>query len=346
MSDFIAILAAIVDRLEIHPDLTLEHSNYLPLSPAPQVATRVKHAPRDIQAKYIAEKLQAYLSSIYFERSLLPLLADSQKLKLVNNTSSGFDTVFYNQLIEANRGDGYYDPDWLIESMPALTADAIIGVVKDGLHLQQRRVEVYLPNQDFAIGDRVAILFPKNIVTRSRYIAIGNRGRVNSDSIVNVYFNAPTTSILDLTTQLTIELNQLNLAFELQIDPNPDRHHRCEPVILSLAKSDYQTAYPVLVKVYHSIGHTFQNSVPFCTKPLAPGIAVGEVYSTNEDDGNHHCGAIGYALAQAWMSEITNSDPKLDSILTTLLDSGIDPHQPYLILTEKAPALDIYQSID
>ncbi len=73
---------------------------------------------------------------------------------------------------------------------------------------------------------------------------------------------------------------------------------------------------------------------------------MGEVYSTNEDDGNHHCGAIGYALAQAWMSEITNADLKLDAILTTLLDSGIDPHQPHTILSEGTPGIDIYQSID
>jgi HopA1 effector protein family len=357
MSDFIAVLAEIVDRLKIHPDLTLEHSNYSPLSPVPQVATRVKHAPRDIQAKYIAEKLASYLSTIYFDRSLLPISADSQADRtsisptLVNNTSSGFNTVFYNQLVEANRGDGYYDSDWVVESMPSLPVgsnpqmDPIVGVVKEGLHLHQPQLKIDVPSQTLTIGDRVSILLPKNIVTRSRYIAIGNGGRVNSDSIVNIYFNAPTIIILDLTTQLTIELNRLNLPFELHIDPNPDRHGRCEPVILSLAKSDYPSAFPTLVKVYHSIGHTCRNSIPFCTKLLAPGIAVGEVYSTNEDNGNHHCGAIAYALAQAWMSEITNSDTKLDSILTTLLDSGIDPHQPYLLITDRSPTSDIYQSI-
>jgi HopA1 effector protein family len=354
MSDFIAVLAEIIDRIEIHPDLTLAHSNYPPLSPVPQVAARIKHAPRDIQAKYIAEKLSAYLATIYFDRSLSPVSADSQNdpssiaPTLVNNTSSGFNTVFYNQLVAANRGDGYYDPDWVVESIPCSNhqMDTIVGVVKEGLHLHQPQLKIDVPSQTFTIGDRVSILLPKNIVTRSRYIAIGNRGRVNSDSIVNIYFNVPTTTILDLTTQLTIDLNQLNLAFELHIDPNPDRHGRCEPIILSLAKSDYSSAFPALIKIYHSIAHTCRNSVPFSTKLLAPGIAIGEVYSTNEDDGNHHCGAIAYALAQAWMSEITNSDTKLDAILATLLDSGIDSHQPYLIMTDRSPTIDIYQSID
>lgn len=314
MLDTTTLLQDIATQIQIGEGFTLQHPDYPDWETAEIVVDRLQASPREIQAKFLCTQLQAYLHCIYFSRSLLPLsnipsLAQSSEAYR-NNSSRGIDTAFYDQIEQANCGQGYYDPDWTIQ---AQLANGRTAVSKEGLCIQVYSDDMY-PHQPIAqIGSQVAIKLPKNLATVDHYIAVGNQGRVYQTPLVYLYFNCPPQAAIDLMAKITQSFNQLKLPFELQILLHPEEYPHADALTLKWAAADYETAAPYLTQMLTTYQAAFYDFIPALSEPVIRGVGK-TIVSTGEDFPQHFLRLISQVLVRAWLHGLTNTGDKINMI--------------------------------
>ncbi len=322
MLDTAALLQDIATQIHIGADFTLRHPDYPDWETAEIVVDRLQASPRETQAKFICTQLQAYLHCIYFSRSLLPLSTTPCSVKsseaYSNNSSRGIDTAFYDQIEQANCGQGYYDPDWTVQ---AQLANGRTAVSKEGLCIQVQSDDMY-PHQPIAqIGSQVAIKLPKNLSTVDRYIAVGNQGRVYQNPLVYLYFNCPPQTAINLMAQITQIFNQLKLPFELQILLHPEQYPRADALTLKWAAVDYEAADPYLTQMLTTYQAAFYDFIPALSEPVVRGVGKA-IVSTGEDFPQQFLRLVAQFLARAWLNGLTDTVDKINMIQQEL--QGID----------------------
>jgi HopA1 effector protein family len=314
MLDTTALLQDIAAQIQIGADFTLRHPDYPDWETAEVVVDRLQASPQETQAKFICTQLQAYLHCIYFSRSLLPLSTISSSAEssaaYSNNSSRGIDTAFYDQIEQANSGQGYYDPDWTIQAQPA---NGCTAVSKEGLCIQVQSDDVYPPQPAAQIGSQVAIKLPKNLLTVEQYIAVGNQGRVYQNPLVYLYFNCPPQSAINLTAQITQIFNRLEIPFELQILLHPEQYPRADALTLKWAAENYDTVYPYLNQMLATYQGEFHDFIPALSQPVTKGVGKA-IISTEQNFPQQFWRLVAQALSQAWLARITDTVGRLNII--------------------------------
>jgi HopA1 effector protein family len=344
MSVYQQALIEIITTIEIDNDFTVRHPDYPALELSPATIARFQSTPPELQSKYAIGQIQKYLYDIYFSHSLLSLKeieSRSQQLsQFKNNIIDGIDIDFYQQLERSNTSNGYLDPDWQII---AETDAGELIVVKDKLHLHiDRQKHLSAELQQVQIGDVVAIYLPHNLVGQDTYIAVGNSGTpATSDDLapsVEVYFNFTPAAAISIVRQLTTELNQLDIPFQLAILHDPNLFYYYDAGTLWLFQTDYLRLQTVLSDIYHKHQSEFSPNVPLFTKQLAPGLGLAEV-PTTDAFGMQRCELLATSLFATMDRELTIAD-KLQIVVREFTTAGIDWLQPYL----NPSALDCYPS--
>jgi hypothetical protein len=311
-----AVLTEILTGLVIQPNFTISHPHHPDFSASELVIDRVQTSAPEIQAKFLTQHLQSYLTGTYF----------NQLYREPPDTSAVFANdaeALLSRIQAANSSHGFYDWQWLVTDF---TAEEVV-VYKDGLRLHMPINCVYVPNGNLATNELVAITMPKNIWTTERYVAISNHGRLPAMPITNIYWNCSPASAIDIIHQLTIGLNQLQIPFELQIEPEINAYHRLEPLILGLVRSDYLKAEPLLRQIYGQYSGR-PEAAPFAKK-LAPGLAVAETTNPSIDFAAFCCRSISRAIIRA--PQNSSLVIQIAAIWQEFADNDVAGHQLHLI---------------
>jgi HopA1 effector protein family len=332
-------LIAIVNDIEIAPDLTISHPDYQPSTLDPDLSTRYSQIPIELQTKFLTTRVRNYLHDLYFTGSLLPIevLANPDRTPppAKNNLVNGIDLDFFRQLDRHNTSRGYLDPGWQIL---AETAERETIVCKDGLHLHVDR-QRYVPPEfhQSKIGELIPVFLPHNLVGVDTYIMVGNLGSpaprltdAKSSPLVRVYFNISPAGAIAIAPQLTAKLNQLGVPFQLSVLHNPVEFYRHDPTTLLLDRSSYLAIYADLFTLYRSHQADFAPTVPIFTKQLAPGLGIAEEPMTTDAFGIHRCELVAEGLVSAFDRGQSSTADRLDRIATVWERAQIDRDRPYL----------------
>jgi hypothetical protein len=196
------------------------------------------------------------------------------------------------------------------------------------------------------MGDEVAIAMPKNLLTDDRYIVVSDRGRPQNSPFSNFYFHIPAATATLLLTQLAQGLNQAELLFELALLLDEADYPRRDAAILRIDRSAYAAAEVVLRSVYLELEKTAIAPTPLGTKQLAPGVAVAEVATLEQNFGAVLWGAVAKGLARSWGERAELADQRWQSMRTELAAVGIDTASTHRITTDASIAkgeIDIYR---
>jgi HopA1 effector protein family len=314
MLDTTDLLQDIATQIQIRADFTLQHPDYPDWETAEIVVDRLQASPREIQAKFICTQLQAYLHCIYFSRSLLPLNCAENAVTssdtINNDHSGGINPNFYDQLEQANCGQGYYDTDWLVQDQ---LVNGHFAVSKEGLRLQVQPDDI--ADRTAPIGSLVSIKLPKNLLTVDRYVAVGDQGRVSQTSLIYLYFNCPSSVAVNLMTKITQNFNQLRISFELHVLLHPDQYPLADALMLKCAATDYEKALPGLHQLLATYQSEFYDSIPALSQPLAKGVGkIAITATTLQDFPRQFWRLVAQALSQAWLQNTNSEVDKINRI--------------------------------
>jgi hypothetical protein len=332
MSDYRQILETIATEIEIQENLTIFHPDYPPLDPDPETLTKLKSLSSSLQAKYLTMQIQNYLYDLYFSHAIETLAEmqtrSQQPPQIKNNIIDGIDRDFAQQLHNQNLSNGYLDPGWQILQS---TADGLLVVVKDGLHLHIN------PHQHLAkdarsssIGEMVEIYLPKNLLGEESYIVVGNFGLPDLQDAVEIYFNLTPDAALAIEQPIIRELNKRGIPFQFEILFNPEQFYRYDGAILCLSPADYLSVSNLLAITYATHRDGFSEPIPLFTKQLAPGVGLAETNHSHTSFGLHRCGVVATALVKAYNQGDDSPEARIDAITTEFALANIEIDRPYL----------------
>ena len=338
MSNSHQILAEIIDKIEIDENFTVAHPDYEALELDSDAIAKLHQAPPQIRSKYLTTQVQEYLYDIYFSHSSIGLqeleIAEQQPVQLANNIVNGVDIHFYEQLRQSNTSIGYLDSNWQVV---AETEDRELVVVKDGLHLHLDRHR-YL-DTDLAhvtIGSTIPIYLPPSLVGEDTYIIVGNAGKPTATTpnsgvkFLELYFNFTPAAAVEVSAQLTHELNRLKIPFQFAILHDPLLFHRYDPGTLRLSQSGYLAIQPVLTQIHQAHQAEFSAHVPLFSKQLAPGLGLAEIPTAASGFGMQRCGLVAKGLVAAMAQDRTAAADKFQLIQQEWTIAGLDLLQPHL----------------
>jgi hypothetical protein len=324
------VLQYLAQHLSIDEDFTVRLPNTPDLAISGAIVARLQASSRELQAGFLQDHLQIYLFERYFRSH-----RETESIgDFANDSAGSIHSEFYRSLEQANPGLGYYDWHWTIEE---LWPDGWISLVKNGLHLQMPETHGQ-PPENRKIGDDVAIVMPKNLLTVDRYIAVGDRGRPQGSPIANIYFNCPSVKAIELLSLLAVGLNRAGLPFELALLIDEQEYPRGDGVILRLDRAAYPLAENVLRAIYSDLGADWGASFPLGTKFLAPGAALAESIDLEQDFGRSFLGSIARGLANAWRDKLEYPEQRWVEIQNSLEQAEFDCTAAHLIESD-----DIYE---
>lgn len=346
------VLQDITNHLEIQSNFSIIHPDYKPLELPAESVAHFQKMPLEIQQKYLSLQLRSFLYGIYYNGSLRSHLAKDTDTDTVtlhrdleNNTMLGVDLKLYMQLHESNQGDGYFDSGWLVLRQEE---DDSLAVKKGELTLHIKPAEHLQPEQKEAkVGDKVAILMPRNLVQNGFYMAVGNNGaqgyKTGYENTVRIYFNLTPQGAVAVMKQLTQQLNAISVPFSFKVLYNPADYGRYDSGVLYFEKNDYEIIQPILNAIYTLNQDDFYPDIPLFTKELAPGLSVAEEpdrkFAERESFGMNRCQIIANGL----LSALQNSpEGRLNAILEQFTLLNLDVQRPYL----NANSEDIYTLLD
>ncbi len=312
-------LTEILTGLVIQPDFTISHPQHPDFTVAEMVADRLQASPPEIQTKFLVQHLQSYLMGTHFSQVY-------RKPPKKAQSYANDEALFLSQIQAANCGRGYYDLNWILES---ISEDQQIVVIKDGLRLHMPSNCVHALSGDLSPGELVAIVMPKNMMTVDRYVAIGNCGRLPELPTTNIYWNSSPAEAIEVIRELTTGLNQLAIPFELQVDPNIKAYHRLEPLIIGILSSDYPKIEPLLRQIY--LAHPTRAGMPPFTHKLVAGVAVAETDSPQIDFAAQCCRSISLGIVSCPKNSTVVT--QIAAIQQELVENGVVDHKFNLILS-------------
>jgi HopA1 effector protein family len=295
----IEILQDIAQHVHIEEDGSICHTIHGQVQPDDRFET----LPPILQQRFLSLQLRNFLYDIYFSGSRMNPV-DSIDAPLENNRAWGINLDFFTTLRENNSGQGFGDPDWLVIGQDE---DGLVAVQKQELTLYLiPEQHLYPLEQSTEIGATVTVKMPHNRLQNGCYIAIGDAGVIeleDTEQRVNIFFNLVAEGAASVMQHITTHLNTLQIPFTFKLPYDPLDYDRQDTAILCFHKSQYPLVWQALNAIYPQARSHFRAAVPFCTKPLAPGIALAEEpdskFSAQENFGTHRCQLIANGLLEA-----------------------------------------------
>lgn len=347
------VLQDIATNVTIEPNFCIRHPQYQPFQVPAEMTGRFDNIPADLRQKYLSLQLRSFLYGIYYNGSLQAELAleNSSQPKtrfqnLENNTYLGMDVSFMAQLHECNGGEGYFSPGWQV--VQQLSEDSF-AVYQGGLTLQVNRQQHLAPEVVAAVGEKVAIRMPRNLMQNGFYVAVGNAGSKTpgqSEQTVRVYFNLTSQGAQTVMAALTRHLNSQRLPFIFKVLYNPADYQRHDSGVLYIERSHYSQVRGLLGLIYAEHQPHFRPSEPLFTKRLAPGMGLAEEpnrkFTQVESFGQNRCQIVAKALLEEnTKNPLVDSDQRLMAIQNQFQQVGLDLTRPYL----NAGSEDVYMPL-
>jgi HopA1 effector protein family len=310
-----------------------------PIHGSVQPDDRFQTLPPILQQRFLSLQLRNFLYDIYFSGSHATAAIATP---LENNRAWGLHLDFFAALHESNQGQGFGDPDWQVIGQDD---DGLVAVKKQELTLHLIPDQHLAPiEQSTEIGATVTVKMPRNRLQNGCYIAIGNAGLTDSEEAqqVNIFFNVAAAGAAFLMRDLTTHFNTQQIPFTFKLPYDPLDYDRQDTATLSFYKPHYPTVWQALSTLSAETQSHLRPARPFCTKPIAPGIALAEEpdskFSAQETFGTHRCQLIANGLLAAHQQAESAAEFRLVAILNQFYESALELEYAHL----NAGSEDIY----
>jgi hypothetical protein len=346
-----AVLADIAHHVDVSTSFCIQHPQYKDYTLPTEAIQRLQQGESSMAERYAVLHLRSYFYGIYYNGSLRSVMlksdADSEVHEiqtLENNSTLGVDLELYDQLHQANQGQGYWDPGWEVKWQDS---DGTYAVSKRELRLQIDP-QKHLSNPETALskGDQVAIHLPKNLVQNGFYMAVGDQGsdplKPSTDfqpCLVRIYFNVTLEGAIALMEQITRTFNIQQIPFSFKALYNRADYGREDAAVLYFDRSYYEKVHPVMQQIYRDTQTHFHAPTPLFTKTLAPGIGLAEEpdfrFGHQESFGMNRCHILAKGLLAAQREGLTTPIDKLNRMLQMFEELQLNWQQPYLNQSSK-----------
>ncbi|MCG9889917.1 MAG: T3SS effector HopA1 family protein [Thermosynechococcaceae cyanobacterium MS004] len=334
----------IANEIQIQPNLWVSHPRFDALELSPEAFRSLQTLSLEAQNQYLRLRLGSYLYSIYDADGNLSWIEPQSEQEALQSCSPDFNKAigvkspFYIALHHHNTGQGYFDPGWLVLKE---TADGLLVTQKDGLTLHVSR-DRHLSSSDQAatIGDRVAILMPRNCLEDGCYIALSDVGPphlvhdLDTVLLLNIYFNLAPEGALALMEALTTALNPLRIPFSLNVPVDEIDCDYPDAIVLTLRKVDYHRVQPILREIYQKQQAHYRPKTPLFTKFLAPGLALAEqplqTFTAQESFCLNRYQVVAEGLVTAWRQHKSDAAERRRAIYHSFSACQISLEYPYL----------------
>lgn len=253
-------------------------------------------------------------------------------------TGGGGDRHFAERLAASNAGHGTWAPGWRVQAADG----ALLGVSSGGLQVwvrpqDCRRVDDGSVRELGArpeVGEELAIRLPDGSFELSPgyYTAFSTEPMPPREQarLVRVYFACRPAAAPALVRTLTSRLDAVAVPFRLKVLADPQDFRRRDAAVLYLPRAALETATPHLARVVAELPGALEREVPLFTRRLAPGVALAEEPEAQESFGQHRAGLLAEGVVRA--AELGRRRPpdRLEQVLATLVEAGVDVRRPHL----------------
>ena len=332
-------LQDMVTHIQIESYHSIKHTRYKHSIPPDSVTSQFEKLPLHVQQQHLKLQLRNFIYSNYYNvsinnKSSTDENGNNSKLnkQLENNSLFGVDLEFYDRLHNGNKGKGYWSHHWEIVKEET---DGTLAVYKNGLILHiDPNLHLSPTTPGLSPGKVISVKMPKNLVQNGFYMAVGNAGTQNNQEITRIYFNITAEGAATVMESVTQYLNDLDISFSFKALYNPSDYQRYDSAVLYFNKSQHQTVWPVLQKIYAENQLYFNQQVPMFTKILAPGLGCAEEpeqkFGDQESFGTHRCQIIANGLIEAWLAGDHTPEDRISAIFKQFALQNIQLQHPYL----------------
>lgn len=281
--------------------------------------------PADSARAYLVEQLEQELyRSFYTQGSPVPVSPDEVG-------PDRPDEDFVAGLSRANAGAGGWDAGWRVRE----EGRGGLIVEKKGLRVRARASDCRPADGGRTADDAVSVRRPKELLSTSPgfYTALGDRALAVGDEDVElrVYFNVTAVGAASVVAVCTRLLNDARIPFSLKVVDRPGGFTRCDAAVLYLGNTDFVKVRRSLSAIISECAPYLGEDTPGFTKPLTPGVAVGEHRrSLGASFGTCRCRLVAEGLVAAYEQGTTRLPHRLDAVVRRFADSGLDLDAPYL----------------
>jgi hypothetical protein len=146
-----------------------------------------------------------------------------------------------------------------------------------------------------------------------------------------VYFNVGAEGAVRLVARCTRLLNDAGIPFDLKVVGDPRAAARCDAAVLYLERGGFRRARERLRAIVTDCGAHLGGDPPALTRPLAPGVSVGEhALGSGVSFGASRCRLLAEAIVAADERGITALAGRLDTVARQFAEQGLDVDAPYL----------------
>jgi hypothetical protein len=182
----------------------------------------------------------------------------------------------------------------------------------------------------------VCLRRPKELCATSPgfYIALGDAALAlgREDIEVRVYFNVTAGGARPLVASCTRLLNDAQIPFSLKILDHPSGFTRCDAAVLYLEHGGFDRARGPLSGIASACAPHLRGEPPAFTKPLAPGVSVGEHRpSLGASFGTSRCRLVAEGIVAAHERGEGRLADRVDAVARRFADQGLDVEVPYLL---------------
>ena len=174
---------------------------------------------------------------------------------------------------------------------------------------------------------------PKETASAGFYVALGDaaRSRRADDVETRVYFNVTPAGAPALVSVCTRLLNGAAIPFELKVADHPAGYDRCDPAVLYLDEGGVERLAGLMPAIFSACHSHLRPRAPAFTRPLVPGIAVGEHRpALGGSFGSFRCRLVAEGVVAAQRRGTTALPERLDAVAARFADHGLDLDLPYL----------------
>lgn len=234
-------------------------------------------------------------------------------------------------LSAANRGNGSWEPGWMIAG--EIDRDGRLPVTKGGITFWTLPAGVRIQGENQP-GVSCHVKVPKEFrnLVPGFYCAIGDADLPDEATpAIRLYWHLTAAAAAPFLEAVSTLLNARGIPYRAKVLSDPDNYRRADSGVLYIARDDWDRTSEVAREIYLRLASQLHAPAPMFAKPLAPGLALAEEPANGLTFGQHRCGLAAVALWRAFLSGAGNMrEFRLATIVSTFRDAGIDPERPFL----------------
>jgi hypothetical protein len=248
-----------------------------------------------------------------------------------NGAPGRTDHALVASLSGANSGTGGWQSGWRAERVGRGT----VLIEADGLRARVPVSDCRGATRVCRAGELVSVRRPKESLAASPgfYTALGDiQSKGGREAIeLRVYFNVCAEGAAPLVAACTRLLNWARIPFNLKVADHSAGFSRCDAAVLYLDGGGFERVRQSLRTILSTCAPYLHGEPPAFSKPLAPGVAVGEHWpSPGASFGTSRCRLVAEGIVAAHESGARRLPDRIDAVARCFASRGLDIEAPYL----------------